>query len=928
MATNKLPAGSTWNRFVIENVTENQEIRVTFAPDANSDGIPDKYQTVVVTASSDGSGTVDPSKKEIALGEDLTFTVTPGEGQALYQVKNGDEVLYTNTAETPFTGTFTASNVLADMELTFVFSVDTDGDGIPDASETWYTITLNHDANTSIASNGVQDTVRVKIGQDCPIQFSALSGYAIDTVTIDDQSFVNDGQNDAPNGTSWDSITLKNIQKDHVVSVTGASSTDNSGVADKYKLKVTPVIVGDDGGEVIVDPVLVVYGHDVVATITPDTNMSVDSIESGAETYVNNPNFGKAIIEDAEDVAAALEDPDIKEMTLNAPLNTTSEIQVTKPMTIDGAGNTVTKSEPGKVFTMTADSTIEDITVENTADNTEWNSSYGVQFYTGEHTVKDSKFTGGNAGIIANSATVNLEGTIDVSGNTFGGIEVCRSQAEAKAKAASNAVLPAGVLNINGATIVNTTEAYGKPTIWIDGNTDEDGIVNGAEGFTMVEVPHGDYYQKQFYLNAVNSKPIVVGDKSYGTLDDAIAAVPNNTQTTVKLQADITVPYGSVEIPSGKKVTLDLAGHTIKSSGFKGRPITNRGDLIVTGNGTITSEDCGSNGTGCITNYGTLKIESGTFKGGQEANGMCISNAAGGTCTIEDGEFIGCPRAVQNLGTLVVNGGHLVGSDSYSGNEGNAIVSAQGATTTITDGTFTGHMNAVSNIDNGGGCKLTVTGGTFTTDGNSGSGAFYNGTGNTITIENCQASTSGQSGSTLANRGTAIIHGGTFIGDNCSKQCYTVDSGQTSTPGASMELGENVVITGTFGALRAVSGSMTVRGGSYKVIDCDNHSGSDFYALYVASENGAVTVNIEDGTFESLSNDCVRVGNEGFDQAAVVNISGGSFTAPSGKEAVKVAGTGSASLTGGTYSSNVEGLVADNYQVNEVEGKFEVVATA
>lgn len=923
MATNKLPAGSTWNRFVIENVTENQEIRVTFAPDANSDGVPDKYQTVVVTASADGSGTVDPSKKEIALGEDLTFTVTPGEGQALYQVKNGDEILYTNTSETPFLGTFTASNILADMELTFVFSIDTDGDGIPDASETWYTITLNHDANTSIASNGVQDTVRVKIGQDCPIQFSALSGYAIDTVTIDDQSFVNNGQNDAPNGTSWDSITLKNIQKDHVVSVTGASTTDDSGVADKYKLKVTPVIVGDDGGEVTVDPVLVVYGHDVVATITPDESMSVDSIESGAETYINNPNFGKAIIEDAEDVTAALEDPDIKEMTLNAPIATTSEIQINKPMTIDGAGNTVTKSEPGKAFTMTADSTIEDITVENTADNTEWNSSYGVQFYTGEHTVKDSKFTGGNAGIIANSATVNLEGTIDVSGNTFGGIEVCRSQADAKTRAS----MPAGILNINGATIINTTEAYGKPTIWIDGNSDEDGIVNGAEGFTMVEVPHGDHYHKQFYLNEVNSKPIIVGDKSYGTLDDAIAAVPNNTLTAVKLQADITVPYGSVEIPSGKKVTLDLAGHTIKSSGFKGSPIKNNGELTVIGDGQITSKDCGADGTGAISNGGVLIIDGATLSGGDGANGVTVNNKAGATCKVESGSIIGCPRGIQNLGTLVINGGDFVGSDTYSGNEGNAIISAQGATTTINDGTFTGHMNAVSNMDNGGGCKLTVNGGTFTTDGASGSGAFYNGTGNTITIENCQASTSGDSGSTLANRGTAIIHGGTFIGDNCSKQCYTVDSGQTSTPGASMELGENVVITGTFGALRAVSGSMTVKGGSYKIVDCDNHSGSYFYALYVASENGAVTVNIEDGTFESLSNDCVRVGNEGFDQAAVVNISGGSFTAPSGKEAVKVAGTGSASLTGGTYSSNVEGLVADNYQVNEVEGKFEVVAT-
>ena len=927
MATNKLPGGSTWNRFVIENVTENQEIRVTFAPDENNDGVPDKYQTVVVSADTDGSGTVDPSKKEIALGEDIAFTVTPGAGQALYQVKNGDEVLYTNTAETPFTGTFTLSNVLANMSITFVFAVDTDGDGIPDASETWFTVTLSHDANTAISSNGVQDTVRVKIGQNCPIQFSALSGYAIDTVTVDSNSYINNGQTEAPNGTDWSGITLSNVQSDHTVSVTGSATTDDTGVADKYKLKVTPVIVGDDGGQVTVDPVLVVYGHDVVANIAPDENMSVDSIESGAETYVNNPNFGKAIIEDASDIESALSDPDIREMTLNAPISTTSEIQVSKPMTIDGADNTITKSEPGKAITLTANSTVENLTIENTADNAEWNSSYGIQFYTGEHTLKDVKLTGGNAGIIANSATVNLEGTIDVSGNTFGGIEVCRSQVSAKAKSAEKDVMPAGVLNINGATIINTTEAYGKPTIWIDGNTDADGIVNGADAFTMVEVPHGDYYQKQFYLKAVNSKPIVVNDQSYGTLEDAVAAVPNNKQTTIKLADDITIPYGAVEIPSGKKITLDLDGHTIKSEGFKGRPITNKGDLTVTGNGTITSENCGSNGTGCITNYGTLKIESGTFKGGQEANGMCISNAAGGVCTIEDGEFIGCPRAVQNLGTLTVNGGSLIGSNSYSGNEGNAIVSAQGATTTITDGTFTGHMNAVSNIDNGEGCKLTVTGGTFTTDGTSGSGAFYNGTGNTITIENCQASTSGDSGSTLANRGTAIINGGTFIGDNCSKQCYTVDSGQTSTPGASMKLGENVVITGTFGALRAVSGNVTVKGGSYKVVDCDSHNKSDFYALYVASENVEVTVNIEDGTFESLNNDCVRVGNEGFDQAAIVNIAGGSFTAPSGKEAVKVAGTGSASITGGTYSSNIQQFVAEGHKVTESEGKFVVSAT-
>lgn len=915
MATNKLPEGSTWDKFIINNVTSDQTVTVTFAPDANDDGIPDKYQTVTVTASSDGSGTVDPLKKEVALGEDVTFTVTPGEGQALYQVKVGDAVKYTNTAETPFSGTYTLENVAVDTVVTFVFSVDTDGDGIPDASETWFTVTLNHDANTSISSNGVQDSVRVKIGQDCPIQFSAISGYAIDTVTVGETSYINNGQTEAPNGTDWTGITLSNVQDSMTVSVTGAATTDDTGVADKYKFTVTATIPGE-GGQAVAQPQLVVYGHDATINITPDEGMAVDSIQHDEQTYVNNPNFGNAIIEDFSDIEEALADPDIKEMTLNAPLDTTSEIQITKPMTLNGAGNTVTKSEPGKAFTFTQDSTVEDITIENTADNTEWNSSYGIQFYTGEHTVKDAKLTGGNAGIIANSATVNLEGTIDVSGNTFGGIEVCRSGAGAEARAA----MPAGVLNINGATILNSTEQYGKPTIWIDGNTDAEGIVDGAEAFTMVELPHGDGFQKQFYLDAKNSKPIIVEDNSYGNLDEAINAVPAGKQTTVKLMSDITVPYGAVELPANKKVTLDLNGHTIASEGFKGRPITNKGELTVTGNGKITSEGCGTDGTGAINNEGTLTIENGTFSGGEGANGAAINNKAGAICTIKDGEIIGCPRGIQNLGTVTVDGGNFIGSDSYSGNEGNAIINAQGATCTINDGTFTGHMNAVSNMDNGGGCQLTINGGTFTTDGFEASGAIFNGLGNTVTIEDGTFTTSGNSGATIANKGTAIINGGTFQGDNVASQVYTISSGQGASSNASIELGPDVEATGTFGALRIVSGTGTVKGGTYKVPDS---SSNPFYALFVSSSSGNVDVSVENGTFESPNN-AARCGESGFSGTCTLDISNGSFTSTKGKASVANADPGVVSIIGGTYSSNVQDYVPGGYSVSESDGKFVV----
>ena len=67
-------------------------------------------------------------------------------------------------------------------------------------------------------------------------------------------------------------------------------------------------------------------------------------------------------------------------------------------------------------------------------------------------------------------------------------------------------MLTAGILNINGATLVNTTEEYGKPTVWIDGTTDAEGIVNGADKLTRVEVDKGSKKQIHFYLDSKNAK--------------------------------------------------------------------------------------------------------------------------------------------------------------------------------------------------------------------------------------------------------------------------------------------------------------------------------------------------------------------------------------------------------------------------------------
>lgn len=298
-----------------------------------------------------------------------------------------------------------------------------------------------------------------------------------------------------PEGSTWEAFKLTNVVADTTVNVTFAEDSNGTGVPDKYEEVTVNAIAGENG---TVNPTntTVIPGGDVTITIAPSEGYAVDEITVGDTTYVNDPDFGKAKVSSSEDIAAAATNPEISTIEIEAPISQAQEIQFDKPMTINGNNQTVTQTTTGKTYTLTQDSTVEDIIIESTADNTEWHSSYGLQFYTGAHTVKNATLKGGNAGIIVNGATVTLEGTIDVSGNTFGGIEVCKG---------SNPALTAGVLNINGANIINTTEEYGKPTIWIDGNTDEEGIVNGADAFTMVEVPHGDTTQKQYYLDPAHA---------------------------------------------------------------------------------------------------------------------------------------------------------------------------------------------------------------------------------------------------------------------------------------------------------------------------------------------------------------------------------------------------------------------------------------
>ena len=103
--------------------------------------------------------------------------------------------------------------------------------------------------------------------------------------------------------------------------------------------------------------------------------------------------------------------------------------------------------------------------------------------------INDCSLTGANGGLLVNGASATVK-NLDVSGNTFGGIEVSKG---AKASEGST-------LTVSG-TITNTTEEYGKPTIWIDGK-DDGNIVNADALFSTDTVKAN---QIQYYIEEANA---------------------------------------------------------------------------------------------------------------------------------------------------------------------------------------------------------------------------------------------------------------------------------------------------------------------------------------------------------------------------------------------------------------------------------------
>ncbi|NBD23898.1 Ig-like domain-containing protein [Paenibacillus glycinis] len=217
--------------------------------------------------------------------------------------------------------------------------------------------------------------------------------------------------------------------------------------------------------------------------------------------------------------------------------------------------------------------------------------------------------------------------------------------------------------------------------------------------------------------------------------------------STVTLGGDIDQPSGSLAVPSGKSLILDLAGHSlsIKTSDLYAAAIQVRGGESLTikdsvGNGTLTADARAGIGAGIGGDYkssgGTITIESGTVSayggfdgagigGGQQSpNGGNVTINGGNVTAVAGGSSAGIGGSSYGSGgTVTINGGNVTAIGGTRGaGIGSGYSGASAGTVTINGGTVTATgKNGGAGIGGGGqspGANVTITGGVVTVSGN------------------------------------------------------------------------------------------------------------------------------------------------------------------------------------------------------------------
>lgn len=215
----------------------------------------------------------------------------------------------------------------------------------------------------------------------------------------------------------------------------------------------------------------------------------------------------EAYVSNLPTLMSALENNSIDTINITESISEIPDtININRAVNINGDGDDITLSftdgiykpgEDGKpqkndgrngilINKLGSNAKIENLKVKVVNRSDFWDGIYGIQAYNAENvTLKDVSSTGGDGGILVNGSVVTLEGTVNVSGNEFGGIEVSKGE---------EPDLGNPILNVNG-TVTYTNETESKPVIWIDGfkcDENSDGFIEEEDVEDVVHFENGN----------------------------------------------------------------------------------------------------------------------------------------------------------------------------------------------------------------------------------------------------------------------------------------------------------------------------------------------------------------------------------------------------------------------------------------------------
>ncbi|WP_068646422.1 S-layer homology domain-containing protein [Paenibacillus antarcticus] len=275
---------------------------------------------------------------------------------------------------------------------------------------------------------------------------------------------------------------------------------------------------------------------------------------------VEAPVATEANVANVEQLKIALETEAITTINVTEDISDITEsLVVNHTVTINGGGKKLAfttelnKLENGQrqgILVNASETKINDLSVVMAGELNKWQGVYGIQVYNAiEVTLHNVTARGADGGILVNASEVELTGETIISANEFGGIEVSKGKTEG---------LSNSVLTVTG-TLVNDSEAYKQPTIWL---VNGQGTVSGGALATNTTIKND---QTQYYLVADNAKAPVATVANVANIDELKTALETEAITTINVTEDISDITESLVV--NHTVTINGGGKTLTFTG-------------------------------------------------------------------------------------------------------------------------------------------------------------------------------------------------------------------------------------------------------------------------------------------------------------------------------------------------------------------------